>query len=64
MQQPDDFMYVKKFTNLDTVNHNSHEENSKEDDLSESILLSEPIDQILEETPNGVYHQHQIHQKI
>ena len=65
--QPDDFVYVKKFTNLDTVNHNSHEnsfhlENSKEDDLSESILMSEPLDQILEETPNGIFHQHQ-HQK-
>ena len=54
-------MYVKKFTNLDTIKHNSHEvsfreENSKEDDLSESILLSEPIDQILEETPNNMFY--------
>jgi hypothetical protein len=60
--QPDDFMHVKKFTNLDTIKHNSnenisfHEENSKEDDMSESILLSEPIDQMLEETPNSIFH--------
>ena len=58
--------FVKKFTNLDTQKHNSHDvsrddENAKEneDNLTDSILMSDLNNEVLEETPNAIYHMHQ-----
>jgi hypothetical protein len=87
-QQPDNFMHVKKFANLDAGHSNEQDasfdaseydsdfldEDSKMDmsDLGQrrkwrssvvdakadvgidSIVMSEPLDQILEETPNNI----------
>ena len=57
--QPDNFMYVKKFANLDTVNHYSHKNSfSMKNDQNDSLLLNEPIDQIFDETTNNLFRQH------
>ena len=62
---PDEVCYVKKFTNLDAQKHNSQDhsavdENAKEDEneLSNSILMSDYDGKALEETPNAIFHQH------
>lgn len=63
---PDDICFVKKYTNLDNHKHNSNEvsrddENAKEneDNLTDSILMSDLNNEVLEETPNAIYHMHQ-----
>ena len=57
--------YVKKFTNLDTKKQNTHDhffqdENAKEDEneISDSILMSDLDGKALEETPNAMFHMH------
>ena len=61
----DEVCYVKKFTNLDTKKQNTHDhffqdENAKEDEneISDSILMSDLDGKALEETPNAMFHMH------
>lgn len=61
MHLPDDFMHVKKFTNLDSLHHEKNEGLSNE--MDESALSSEYDSDFLNENMNGsqmdISEQHQ-----
>ena len=72
--QPDDFVHVKKFTNFDPKHHFNLVKRSSTDQyrnaelelhLEPSVvdsILTEPLDALLDETPNNYLHnQHQDH---
>ena len=77
---PDDFIHVKKFTNLDSMHQSEHSNGSKSSSCDsnkafnnhykrkarndkgandiDSIIISESIDQMMEETPNNIIYNH------